>query len=411
MAYRHSIIVQRVKGRKKPFLVRWKGEFNFQTGAYKKPSKSFLRKKDAEIFAEKLQDDLDRGTNPCDNSTIGEFCEKFLKFKKNEVLYSSWQLYERAVKELLKYFHSTVPIKMITQEKAEEFLNQIGYIDPNYKKKGGNIADFTKHQYLRLCRTTFRKAVKWEYIQKNPFVDIKIGKVSKKAWYYIQPEDFKAIMNVIDNLPIPKRNYDKYIIRKKRLKAFYSIMYGCGLRFGEAANLLWNDQNLDLDNGMVNIVNRDGSKDMPAYNIKDYEARSIRMPQFVIQAIQDLKNVDENSSPFVFLNEEQWTRVLGRWHLFSDTGKEEKWDSKELMGSALKTFKRYCDKAGIKTHKKLNLHSLRKGYGSNMHKHCPPQTLKELMGHSSIVTTMEYYVQDTDENKIQAVKALDRMME
>ncbi len=65
------------------------------------------------------------------------------------------------------------------------------------------------------------------------------------------------------------------------------------------------------------------------------------------------------------------------------------------MGSALDLFMRYCKKAGIKTHKKLNLHSLRKGYGSNMHLHCPPQTLKELMGHSSIVTTMEFYIQDT----------------
>ncbi|HML76155.1 MAG TPA: tyrosine-type recombinase/integrase [Anaerohalosphaeraceae bacterium] len=63
------------------------------------------------------------------------------------------------------------------------------------------------------------------------------------------------------------------------------------------------------------------------------------------------------------------------------------------------------------THKKLNLHSLRKGYGSNMAKLCPPHTLRELMGHSSIVTTMEYYVQDVDENKKKAVEGLDRMME
>jgi integrase len=32
------------------------------------------------------------------------------------------------------------------------------------------------------------------------------------------------------------------------------------------------------------------------------------------------------------------------------------------------------------------------------------------MGHSSIVTTMEYYVQDVDENKKKAVEGLDRMM-
>lgn len=29
----------------------------------------------------------------------------------------------------------------------------------------------------------------------------------------------------------------------------------------------------------------------------------------------------------------------------------------------------------------------------------PPNTLRQLMGYSSIVTTMDYYVQDVDENK------------
>jgi integrase len=53
---------------------------------------------------------------------------------------------------------------------------------------------------------------------------------------------------------------------------------------------------------------------------------------------------------------------------------------------------------------------LEKGYGSNMAKLCPPHTLRDLMGHSSIVTTMEYYVQDVDENKKKAVEGLDRMM-
>jgi hypothetical protein len=38
------------------------------------------------------------------------------------------------------------------------------------------------------------------------------------------------------------------------------------------------------------------------------------------------------------------------------------------------------------------------------------QTLKDLMGHSSIVTTMEYYVNSVDANKIKAVEGLDRLM-
>jgi len=125
----------------------------------------------------------------------------------------------------------------------------------------------------------------------------------------------------------------------------------------------------------------------------------------------ELKTATGDSSPFVFLCKDQWARTLKRRHSFQEQGIVEQWGSKELMGSALRDFKLYCTKAGIKTHKKLNLHSLRKGYGSNMAQFCPPpHTLKELMGHSSIVTTMDYYVQDVDENKKKAVEGLDRMM-
>ena len=142
-------------------------------------------------------------------------------------------------------------------------------------------------------------------------------------------------------------------------------MYGCGLRFGEALNLLWDDQNLDLHAGVVHIVNRQGSPNMPVYKIKDYEARSIKMPEFVVKAISDLKEADGYSSPFVFLSMKHWERVLGTWHSFIEKDIQDQWDSKELMGSALRDFKSYCRKAGIITHKKINLHSLRKGYGSN----------------------------------------------
>jgi len=411
MAYRHGIIIQKLPKRRKPYLVRWRGEFNFQTGTHKKPGRSFFRKKDAELFAEQLQDELDNGLDPKNkNTSVGDFLKKFLTFKKKEVRYRTYTVYKQAVNEFLKFFHATVPIRKIQQEKCEEFLSQIGYIDKNYQKTNGTISDSTRHQYLRNLKTTFRKAVKWGYIEKNPFQDITLGTPARKAWYYIQPTEFKAIMTTIDNLPVYKKSEGKQRIRKARLKAFYSLMYGCGLRFGEAVNLLWDDQNLDLEKGIVHIVNREGSQNMPVYNIKDYEARSIKMPQFAIQALKELQEADGDSNPFVFLCNDQWNRALNRWHLFLTENRQEQWDSKELMGSALRDFKSYCKQAGIKTHKKLNLHSLRKGYGSNMHKLCPPQTLKELMGHSSIVTTMEFYVQDSDENKEKAVEGLDRMM-
>ena len=50
-------------------------------------------------------------------------------------------------------------------------------------------------------------------------------------------------------------------------------------------------------------------------------------------------------------------------------------------------------------------------YGTNLaNVGTPVQTLKTLMGHSSIQTTMEFYLQSSDENEKKAVFELDRIM-
>ncbi|HEG42425.1 hypothetical protein LCGC14_2908350 [marine sediment metagenome] len=89
----------------------------------------------------------------------------------------------------------------------------------------------------------------------------------------------------------------------------------------------------------------------------------------------------------------------------------DQWQNRHMKSDALNQFKRFCKKAEIETNKKLNLHCLRKGYGTNLvNLGIPVNTLKDLMGHSSIVTTMKFYVNSIDENKKKAVEGLDRLM-
>ena len=71
----------------------------------------------------------------------------------------------------------------------------------------------------------------------------------------------------------------------------------------------------------------------------------------------------------------------------------------------------YANTAIITTDK-LSVHTLRKAYGTNLaNLSTPVHTLKELMGHSSISTTMKFYVKSTDENKKKAVRGLEELME
>ena len=89
------------------------------------------------------------------------------------------------------------------------------------------------------------------------------------------------------------------------------------------------------------------------------------------------------------------------------------WENRMLINNnLLRNFRSCCKRAGIKTHEKLNLHCLRKAYGTNLaNVSTTVQTLKELMGHSSIQTTMEFYLCSSDSNQRKATAELDRIMQ
>ena len=271
-------------------------------------------------------------------------------------------------------------------------------------------SDSTRSRHLRQCRRIFNVAQDWGYIRKNPFKGIKLGKIMTKDWHSITPEEFANILNAIENhadtLKI-KVDVDKK--RLLRLKAFYSVMYYCGLRFGEAANLLWDNDDIDFENSQINIANRYPQKDIPIFNVKDYENRSIPVPQKVMKLLRELRDKTGTDSPFAFLSAESYERLLQRWHTYCQN-KDEDWNNKYVITNARRDFREFSKKAGIKTDKVLTLHSLRKGYGTNMAKlGIPANTLKDLMGHSSIVTTMEFYVKTLDENKISAAQKLNEL--
>ena len=70
-----------------------------------------------------------------------------------------------------------------------------------------------------------------------------------------------------------------------------------------------------------------------------------------------------------------------------------------------------CRRAGIVSSDRLSVHCLRKAYGTNLADlGTPAHTLRDLMGHSSIATTMKFYIKTTDENKKKVVRGLEGLM-
>lgn len=404
MPIRNDVVISKnPRSQANPWTVRWWGKYDVDKEKQPRLSKSFATKKQAERYAEKIRTPEARTYLENGKLTLEQLCNRYLAAYKSTLKYSSYSAYKETTKRIQGYFAPYCHISSINKEEAITFIN--GIINA---KNGEKASDSTRSRHLRQCKRLFRVAQEWGYICKNPFEGIKLGKINKKNWYALTMEQFGKILHAVDSCTqVTKKNEAAAKMRMMRLKAFYSVMYYCGLRFGEAANLLWDNDDIDFEENQINIANRSPQKDIPVFSIKDHENRSIPVPQKVIEMLKELKEKSKPGNPFVFLSAESHGRLVKRWHTYCEEG-EENWDSRYVIINARRDFKHFCEKAGLKTSKVLTLHSLRKGYGTNMaNLGIPPHTLKDLMGHSSSVTTMEYYVKTLDENKKSAAEKLN----
>ena len=395
----------------KPWIVRWWGEYDPRTDEQKRYSKSFSKKKRAERFMKEKKDDFEAGMSvEHDNTTLAQMCDSFIRAMENSLSYASIVGYKETILRLKEYFYPYTPLRNIKPKHADQFISSLTIVNKDHMKKNKRLSDSARAKHLKEAKAIFNKAQKWGFIRTNPFKGISLGTIRKQPWHYITPEEFKAILRAVDNMKVRKNYKSQDEVKKIRLKAFLSVMYGCGLRFGEAANLLWDGTNIDFEKNVISIFDREEAEDIPPFEVKSYSARSIPMPEHVSDSLTKLQSVSDLRCPFVFLDEKGYERVKKNWHKLQEEGNTKKWANRYIFCS-LKTFQRLCKRAGIRTTKKLTLHCLRKAYGTNMaNLPTPIQTLKELMGHSKIETTMTYYVYSSDENKKKAVRQLDKIM-
>jgi integrase len=170
--------------------------------------------------------------------------------------------------------------------------------------------------------------------------------------------------------------------------------------------LLW--ENVDFDRGEVAIENRAAAPNMPPFTIKDYEARRIPLPKHTLDILRELQAKARFKCPFILLSEERYQTVLENWRQHQKNGCV--WGNRDMLLNANRDFKRLVKKAEIKPTGSLSLHTLRKCAGKNWADALPPHVTKELMGHSTIATTMKYYVQVDDSQRTRAAAVVDALI-
>ncbi|MHC4543780.1 MAG: tyrosine-type recombinase/integrase [Planctomycetota bacterium] len=82
-----------------------------------------------------------------------------------------------------------------------------------------------------------------------------------------------------------------------------------------------------------------------------------------------------------------------------------------MVNNVLRNFQKHFKRAGIKPIAKLTIHTLRKSCGQNWADYLPMNVVKELMGHSSIATTAEFYNQVDADHEAKAARVVQRLLD
>lgn len=282
------------------------------------------------------------------NEMADLFLEKYSKPKKR-----SWKSADRVFIRNLKAFFGDIKLMKITPLMIEDYKMK-RLENGTGRREGEKVCNSTINRELQCLRKLFNKAIDWGYAQVNPVekVDFLSEKGSIRKRVLSEGEE----MRLVAVAPL----YLKHVI---------IVALHTGMRKGEVLKLKW--ENVDFEAQEITIV-----------ETKDDEDRVVPMNPLLFSLLSTLKAQD-GKGEYVFSNPQTGKRYI---------------EIKRAFTSA-------CEKACIKD---FHFHDLRHTYASRLVRNgADLNTVKELLGHSSITTTQRYLHSQAEQKRI-AVNSLSR---
>ena len=342
------------------WVVRW---FGSDGSRY---SQSFRTRKEAIRFKEQKQEEIREGKpDPLPDIFLSDFRDEHVRLMKGQISYNTLREHDRA----LRYLEDIVenkPLKRISARDAEFYMK---------RRSESGVSLSTINKEIATLRRVFRLAAERRgYLpeDRNPFKKVQKRKVSQKALRYVNPAEFADLVATSSSL---------------RWKVFLSLLYTTGLRLNEARHLTWKE--VDFETGMVCVSAKRGSAETVPWEPKDHEIRQIPLGDQMIDLLTQLQVEAPENVPYVFLTRNRYAAVMGQL-------KESRWhEGKNLTNNVLRKFNTIRRRAGVGP---CTIHDFRRSCITNWARQLPAHVVRKLAGHSSLDTTMKYYliVQETD---------------
>jgi len=264
------------------------------------------------------------------NPEISELVEKFLAYSKTNKAPASYRRDEVALRNFVS-ISGLRKFSQVTPLSVEAYKNQ----------RLGPVSKTTVNLELSTLKNMLNKSIQWSLIAENP-----IKSVSKIRGPELRPIEFLTQEEISALLAVATPTYRPII---------YTFIK-TGLRKNELAHLEWDD--INFDKKQIRVINK---KDHPT---KSRRERFIPMDGKIIEVLLPLK---DNRSKYVFATKDGSLRA----------------------NNLIREVKRFARKAGIT--KNVTIHMLRHTCASHLvMAGVDLRTVKEILGHADIQTTIRY---------------------
>lgn len=326
-----------------------------------KVTKYAKTRKDAESILREITYEMEHGTYRKDTKlTCDQWFETWIDtYKKPSIKESTIAEYQCYYKVHIKTMIGKMHLQSVKASHIQKILN--GMQENGYSER-------VIHHVFIVANGMMKQAVKEQLILFNPADGVTIPKG--------KPQESHIAMTVQEQKLFTDHIQDGNQI----LDSFLQFQLCTGLRFGECAALRWQD--IDLKNKVVHVRHTvhvvDGVDVLTSPKTKS----SLRTVPLIPQAIEVLRR--------------ERARTAGQKVIALDRYVFDGGDDRAVTLQTLNRYmKRICKEIrqeGIEDFPTLTSHCLRHSFATRaIENGMPPQTLKSILGHSSLSMTMDLY--------------------
>jgi integrase len=321
-----------------------------------------------------------------ERQTVGEFLDRWLEeCVKLTVRPRTFRSYSDQIRLYIKPAIGHIQLTKLMPQDVQRFINQL----TNTELKQGRLGEPKRRLsgrvvcYIRtILKMALQRAVKWRLIAFNPAADVEVPKVEQRKVDPLSPEQARALLAAIQG---------------DRLTALFMVIFGLGLRRGEALGLHWRDIDLKQRKLRVRTILQRIDGALVLGDPKSPSSRrELTIPASVVSALRDHRARQH----------EEQLRAGSKWHnaegLVFTTGTGRPVDPR----TAKRGLDRMLVAAGLPHYR---IHDLRHFYASGLlAEGVELKVIADILGHTDIALTSKVYAHVSESSIKDAMDRFDR---